>query len=232
MKREKIKAGHIILGAVAAAGMTAATPAPAQFFYKAPNLATAPATGAEPELALNLPGATPDELKAGVLWHLRVAMNVAALQCDFEPSLLTVSSYNATLAHHRPELSQTLKTLGGYFTRVTGSTKAGTTALDQYNTKAYSSYSTVNAQRDFCNVMGNVGRDAIYAPRGSLYVVAQKRLGEIRRALVPTGEQYFTNPAYNFRATLPDFGKKCWKKDVLRPDCEAAWRKSAEAALQ
>ncbi len=212
----------------------AALPAPAgaQIYFAEPNLATAPVSGTEPELALNVPGATPTELRAALTWHLRVAMNIAALQCDFEPSLLTVSNYNATLAHHKSELAGAFGTLGGYFERKAGNAKAGQRALDQYNTKAYSSYSTVHAQRDFCNVMGKVGRDAIFANRGTLYLVAQKYLGEIRKALVPTGEQYFTNPGYNFKATLPLFTKSCWKKDRLSPSCEKSWRDYAAKQAQ
>jgi len=226
MKAMKLAATAASLSLMLGAGSAAH----AQFYYAAPDLSTPPMTGAEPQLNLNLPGASADELKAGLLWHLRVAMNVAALQCDFEPSLLTVSNYNATLAHHRAELGNAYGTLQSYFTRVKGSSKAGTTALDVYNTKTYSGYSTVNAQKDFCLVVSKTGRDAIFADRGNLYQVAQKHIGEIRKALVPTGEQYFTNPGYNYRAVLPDFGKKCWKKDSLTSSCANAWKKNLAAA--
>ena len=202
-------------------------PAVAQYYYAPPNLATPPVTGLEPELGLGLPGATPEELRAGLIWHLRVAMNVAALQCDFEPGLLTVSNYNATLAHHKTELADSFLRLGGYFKRVQGNAKSGQRGLDEYNTRTYSSYSTVFAQRDFCNVMAGVGRDAIFATRGALIAVAQRRLGEIRKSLMPAGDQYFTNPAYGFRAVLPSLTKKCWKKDKLRETCAQAWTMEA-----
>lgn len=214
------------LKSIAMAACTLATShAHAQIFYAPPDLSTPPVTGAEPELGLNLPGASATELKAGLLWHFRVAMNVAALQCDFEPALLTVSNYNATLAHHNGELSSAFDTLTGYFRRVKGGgSRAATNAFDQYNTKVYSSYSTVHAQKDFCQVMGQAGRDAIFADRGNLYQVAQHRMGEIHRALTPAGEQYFTNPAYNYHATLPSFSKKCWKRDDLRDNCVKDWK--------
>ena len=68
--------------------------------------------------------------------------------------------------------------------------------------------------------------DAIFASRGNLYTVAQKRLGEIRKALVSAaGDQYFTNPAYAYRATLPLMSKQCWKKDQLTDSCQNAWEK-------
>src|SRR3546814_15155463 len=64
-------------------------------------------------------------------------------------------------------------------------------------------YSTVSAQYNFCETAASIGRDAIFQPRGTLYQLAQKRIGELRNALVPHGEQAFGNPAYNFRANLP-----------------------------
>lgn len=218
---------HARFMAAAASCFLSASPAWAQYYYSAPDLRTAPVTGTEPELGLNLPGATPNELHAALIWHLRVAMNVAALQCDFEPSLLTVSNYNATLAHHKVELADAFATLHRYFARARGNAKAGASAFDQYNTQIYSSYSTVRAQRDFCNVMGKVGRDAIFADRGMLYKVARQHLGEIRLALVPRGDQYFTNPAYGFHATLPLLSENCWKKDQLTAACKASWEKYA-----
>lgn len=221
------------LAALAIATMAGfATTTNAQLYFVEPDLSTPPVTGIEPELELNVPGATAVEMRAALTWHLRVAMNIAALQCDFEPSLLTVSNYNATLAHHKAELAAAFDALGGYFQRTTGRGKAGDRALDHYNTKIYSSYSTVHAQRDFCNVMGKVGREAIFSNRGTLYRIAQNHMGEIRRALVPTGEQYFTNPAYDYKATLPLFTKKCWKKDRLRANCETAWRDYAARQSQ
>jgi len=207
--------------------LSISAPAHAQIYYKAPDLSTPAVTGTEPQLALNLPGANSNELRAAMVWHLRVAMNIAALQCDFEPSLLTVSNYNAALAHHKSELADAFDTMTAYFRRSGhSSVRAATRAFDQYNTRVYSSYSTVQAQKDFCQVMGMVGREAIFAPRASLIQLAQQRLGTIKRALVPTGEQYFTNPGYGFHATLPSFSKKCWKRDTLREKCEAAWKQA------
>jgi hypothetical protein len=199
--------------------LAGAAPAQAQFFWSPPDLSGPPVTGAEPASGVNLPGATPEELRAGLVWNLRAALNVAALQCDFEPTLLTVSNYNTMLAEHRDELTAAFKTVGAYFTRVNGPGKAGQTQLDQYGTRLYSAYSTVQAQRIFCQVAGSVGRDAIFAPRGTLYTVAQKRLGELRRALVVQNESFYGNPGYGFKAVLPPLDDKCWKKGQLTRKC-------------
>jgi len=218
------------LSLTAAAMALSALPAQAQFYYAEPDLSTPPVTGATANLTPALPGATPAELDAALLWHLRAALNVSALQCDFAPSLLTVSNYNAAIAHHDDELAKALKTVMGYFYRTAGAGKKGDRAFDVYNTKVYSVYSTVHAQRDFCNEMSKVGRDAIFATRGSLYTIAQKRMGEVRKALTPSGEQYFTSPAYGFTAAIPDFSKKCWKKDSFQSSCAKLWQKQAEGS--
>jgi hypothetical protein len=199
--------------------------AQAQLFWQPPDLTSPPVTGAEPESGVNLPGATPAELNAGLLWSLRAALNVAALQCDFEPTLLTTSNYNAMLAHHKVELTSAFKMVSDYFVRTQGA-KPGQKQFDQYGTRTYSSFSTVQAQRNFCQTAGSVGRDAIFAPRGQLYRVAQARMGELRKALVPQGDRVFGNPAHGFVASLPPLDKKCWKKQTLTKKCTQGWLKS------
>jgi hypothetical protein len=217
-RRQRVPA--LIAAAVSAAAL--ATPVQAQLFWRPPPVNAQPLTGAEPESGVNLPGATPTELQAGLLWNLRAALNVAALQCDFEPTLLTASNYNAMIAQHQAELAGAFSTVGKYFTRVNG--PSGAKLFDQYGTRIYSAYSTVQAQRIFCQVAGSVGRDAIFAPRGALYKVAQDRLGELRKALVAQSDQIYTNPTNGFVADLPPLDAKCWKKSAFVAKCAPAKR--------
>jgi hypothetical protein len=202
--------------------------AQAQLFWQPPDLTSPPMTGAEPESGVNLPGATAVELNAGLLWNLRAALNVAALQCDFEPTLLTTSNYNAMLAQHRIELGSAFKTVGDYFIRTQGP-KLGQKQFDQYGTRTYSAFSTVQAQRNFCQTAGSVGRDAIFAPRGQLYRVAQARMGELRKALTAQSDRIYGNPLHGFVASLPPLDKKCWKKQTLTKRCAQSWLKSRGA---
>lgn len=210
---------------MACAALLATSPAGAQLFWQPADLSGAPITGAEPAGGINLPGATPAELQAGLVWHLRAALNVAALQCDFEPTLLTTSNYNAMLAHHRTELGSSFSTLASYFKRVNGPV-AGQKLFDQYGTRTYSSYSAVQAQLEFCQTAGKIGRDAIFAPRGELYKVAQASIGELRRSMVPQGEKVWGNPAYGYTATLPPLDAKCWKKGELVKKCVPLWEQA------
>lgn len=85
----------ITAAALAAAGfMASGSIANAQIFLKSPDFSGAPVTGSEAGVLTPLPGAKPEELHAGLIWSLRAALNVAALQCQFEPSLLTLNQYN------------------------------------------------------------------------------------------------------------------------------------------
>ena len=124
----------------------AAQPAAAQFYWSPPDMSAPAFTDSNAAIALGLPGATAEEIKAGLAWNLRAALNVAALQCQFEPTLLTVDNYNAMIAHHDAELDAAQATLLAYFQRTAGKGRAGQSAADMYNTRIYSGYSTVQAQ--------------------------------------------------------------------------------------
>ena len=195
-------------------GMGAAAPASAQFFLQPYNFQGKPVRGDEPGIGQPLPGATPAELRAGVLWNMRSALNVAALQCQFSPMLLTLPNYNKLLKDHEQELSQQYGVLGKYFSRVNKTPKAGQTELDKYGTRVYSGFSTVGAQLTFCQTAGDVAHAAVFTPRGSFTTLAQERMRELRNSLVLAGEQRFAwgfNPPAPVR--LPRFEDVCWRKE-------------------
>ncbi|MBB3982459.1 hypothetical protein GGR44_002122 [Sphingobium fontiphilum] len=200
-----------------------AQPAAAQFFWSPPDFSAAPFTDEAAAVSLELPGATPAELRAGMVWNLRAALNVAALQCQFEPTLLAVSNYNAAIAHHDAELDAAVSGLLAYFQRVKGKGKAGQSAASDYDTHIWSTYSTVHAQRGFCQAAGEVGRQAIFADRGKLYEVAQTGLPSIKKALILAGEQVYGDPGRLYTPTLPPLEAKCWKKGKMKPECQRSW---------
>ncbi|HEV2568457.1 hypothetical protein [Sphingomonas sp.] len=194
--------------------------ASAALFWKAPDLRSAPVTGTEPGVITGpLTGATPAEVRAALLWNLRAGLNVAALQCQFEPTLLTRNQYNAMLDNHRTELAQAYQTLTGYFTRT--DKKTGQTKLDQYGTRTYSSFSTVLGQLTFCEAAGAIGREAIFAPKGQLYQVAERRMAELRKSLAIGGEQQFNFWIPPYTPLLPPFANECWdkKRNTLNGRC-------------
>ena len=205
--------------AVVMAGLTlvAAAPATAQFYLKSRDYSAAAIQGDEPGMVQPLPGATTIERRAGVAWSLRAGLNVAALQCGFQPTLLAVNSYNAVLADHKAELAASWTVLNKYFTRTAGSKLAGQNALDHFQTLTYSSFSTIQAQLNFCQTAAAIGRDAAFTPRGQFSALAEQRLRELRNSQTPWGEQMFAQYLYNDRTPLLRFDAECWDK-------KAVWR--------
>lgn len=199
-----------------------AVPASAQLFVNAPDFSGPPVTGAEPGLGLPLPGATPAELRAAVGWNLRAGLNVAALQCQFEPALRTVPNYNEGIAHHSAELATIYTTLGDYFKRVNGA-REGQRLFDDYNTKTYNGFSTLYAQLGFCQTGASIGRAVLAAPKGGFGDVARLRLRELRNSLVPAGDRLTYTGAIrtlSTNLTLPPLAAECYdRRDRLRKRC-------------
>lgn len=133
--------------------------------------------------AVELPGLTPAEATANAIWSLRGALNVAALQCQFSPYLRIVGRYNAMIHQHSRELERARLVLGKYFLRVSG--RGGANAFDHYNTVMFQSYSTLDAQFDFCDRAGIVGRDAVVQPIGQLGMIAVDEVTRLRASLSP-----------------------------------------------
>ena len=199
--------------AMTGVALMAAAPASAQFYLKSRDYSGAAIQGDEPGVVQPLPGATAAERRAGVAWTLRAGLNVAALQCGFQPTLLSVSNYNAMLADHKAELSATWDTLSKYFNRTNGGKLKGQNALDHFQTITYSSFSTIQAQLNFCQTAAAIGRDAAFMPRGQFATLAEQRLRELRNSQTPWGEQSFVRYAYADSAGLPRFDPECWDKN-------------------
>jgi hypothetical protein len=197
---------------VAAIGLAAASPAAAQFFLRSHDFTGTPVKGDEAGLGQALPGATDAELRAAMAWNMRAALNVAALQCQFEPTLLSVSNYNSVLKDHDTELKAAFTTLGKYFARSAKTVKAGQNALDQFGTRTYSNFVTVGAQFGFCQTASSIGLDAVFAPRGTFGKLSMLRIRELRNSLVPYGEQHFARYLTRDTATIPRLDPICFDK--------------------
>jgi hypothetical protein len=210
---------RIITLLAGAAGLFAATPAAAQFFLQPANLAGERVTGAEPGMTgPALPGANPAELRAALVWNLRAALNVAALQCQFEPTLLTLGNYNSILKDHEVELRESYGTLEKYFVRNNKTKKLGQTELDKFGTRIYSGFSTVSGQLSFCQTAAAIGHQALFTKRGDFGDLAHDRMRELRNSLAGWGEQFrgrytLRTPAHR---TPNLIDKRCWKKDLYQ----------------
>ncbi|HEX8191328.1 MAG TPA: hypothetical protein VF552_00365 [Allosphingosinicella sp.] len=187
-------------GALAAlAAAAAAQPASAQLYLYEPDLRRAPIEGSDPLVGVAIPGATPAEHRASLIWNLRSGLNVAALQCQFSAYLRAVPNYNAFLAHHSTELASAYTTLLGYFRRVHGPVQ-GPRKFDDYSTQTYNNFSTLQAQLGFCQTATNITKEALAVRKGDLAQLATARMRELRNSLVPVIDVPRTAAA---RAVLP-----------------------------
>ena len=195
-------------------------PAHAQGYWVPPNFSGPPVNGYEPGMGVPLPNATPAEQNAALIWNLRAGLNVAALQCAFEPTLRTMQNYNAILNDHSAELASSFNTLTAYFKRVNKSPALGQKALATYGTKTYSGFSTVRAQVGFCYAASRIGRIGLFTPKGRFITLAQEHLRELRNSLTPQGEQQFRIRMPERVAAKPNFGQEsCWKKNKYLATC-------------
>jgi hypothetical protein len=201
------------------AGLASVQSAGAQLFVNDPDFKAAPIEGSDPLVGIPIPGATPAEYRAHLLWNLRAGLNVAALQCQFSPYLRAVDNYNGILAHHNVELASAYTTLNAYFKRVHG--KEGQKRFDDYTTSTYNNFSTLKAQYGFCQTATDIAKEALTRPKGELHLVAGQRMRELRNSLIPVSNVYWSyNPQAIRMPTLPPLDPRCYdKKDRLKKEC-------------
>lgn len=151
--------------------------------------------------AINLTKPTPAEARAHTVWTLRAALNVAALQCQYSPFLRVVDNYNQMLKKHGDELTAAQAMMVSHFTRTVK--RGGLAAFDRYNTRSYNSFSTLDAQYNFCWSAGQAGLALRAANPGEMVRVAETAVPALRVALsfVPPAAGLQVPPMMPF----PDF---------------------------
>lgn len=195
------------------------SPASSQIFWQGPDFRGAPLEPGAVGVGIMLPGATVAEERANWAWQMRAALNVAKLQCKFDPTLLAADSYDGVYINHAIELSQAYDTLRKYFVRTTKTPRAAQQALDQYGTKTYSNFSTVSSQYGFCHTASRIGKKALFAPRGGFTIFTVENLRELRNSLSAGGEQYFRRVRLLGTMATPQFDNKCWKRSGYVAKC-------------
>jgi hypothetical protein len=217
-----------ILATAAAAALAALAPAPAsaQLFFYNPDIKGGPVEPSDPVVGEPLPGATPAEQRANLLWNLRAAMNVAALQCQPEshsaekkPSLMRAAdNYNGFIAHHAGELAAAYQALGKYFLRTHG--PKGAALFDQYSTRTYNGFSTTSVY-GFCQIATADLKSGLRVPKGQLAPFAVAHMRELRNSLAPAADRPLAyNPYLVQLAPLPNLTDECWNRsDELTVRC-------------
>ena len=182
----KSRAKRLVLVGLAALAWSA--PVSAQLFLREPAFQSGTIEATDPMVGLPMPGATPNEYRAHLVWNLRSGLNVAALQCQFSPYLRTVDNYNAILAHHSTELNNAYQALEGYFRRVHGRT--GPRRFDDYSTQTYNNFASLQAQLGFCQTAAGIAKEALTRRKGEFHQLAAARMRELRSSLQPTTEAF------------------------------------------
>ena len=219
--------GWMPKAAAFALGLSVAVAAPnaasAQLFLYDPDFRPGPIEPSDPLVGVAIPGATPAEYRAHLIWNLRSGLNVAALQCQFSPYLRTVDNYNALLAHHSRELAAAYQSLEGYFRRVHGRT--GPRRFDDYSTQTYNNFSALQAQLGFCQTAGRITKEALARRKGELHQLASARMRELRNSLTTVHETYsFTRMPIRL-APISLAGPDCSRlRGRERRDCQRSQR--------
>lgn len=219
--RNGLKTGaRMALAAAGGAMLAIAQAAPAQMFLNDPDFKGGPIDAGDPLVGLPVPGATPAEQRARLLWNLRAGLNVAALQCQFSPYLRAVDNYNALLAHHSGELADAYSALNAYFKRVHGA-REGQKKFDDYTTMTYNNFSTLQAQYGFCQTAASIAKESLTRPKGEFHLVAGARMRELRNSLVPHYDRIaIYNPHTIGQVSFPPLRAECWnRRNELRDRC-------------
>lgn len=202
-----------LLGSGAATAATksskpaAAKPSPTSTASTAPTAEPVAVTKRGPTApqAVKLRQTTTAEAEANAVWNIRAALNIAALQCQFLPFLATVRTYNDILRQHSEELNQARLTMLEHFKRYDGAKYQS--SFDQYTTRTYNSFSTIDAQLPFCEEAGVVGREVLSLPKGGFGKAALRLNPEMRLSLEPgVGLPKSLITVDMTPRTLPEFG--------------------------
>lgn len=156
-----------------------------------------------------LPGLTPKEQRAHLVWTLRAGLNVAALQCQFSPFLMTAANYNAVLRQHSDEFTDAFNTMNRYFGRLQAGRK-GQRAFDTYATRTNQSFATFDAQYAFCSAAATLARQALAVPKGKFGEFSQSQLPTLQTSLNDT-VQFPTLRGFVW-AVVPDISELCTKR--------------------
>jgi hypothetical protein len=139
----------------------------------APPVATAPPSPAQPETINS--GLGPEES----LWHVRAALNVAALLCGHQPGGTTlVRRYNALLTNDKA----TLATAYASETRRYG--PGDPAALDRHMTQLYNFFARPQATPAFCAAAMDVSQQAAATPPAQLTAFAPPALARLQSAIL------------------------------------------------
>lgn len=112
------------------------------------------------------------------LWHVRMALNVAALNCD-RFSAVTRTQYNQILAVHRVALDNANDAVDRNYAVAYG--RSGVGLRERLNTVVYNFFALPPVTKSFCAVAATVGTKIAAMPSDALLGYAPEALAELER---------------------------------------------------
>ena len=140
-----MRRGYAAMAALLALGLAGCA-------HKTPQLAERPAPLPAANRAPGRPAIHADLSQAETIWHLRGALNVAALSCDRSGRLGIAAGYNQFLTGQRKALAAAYKAEGTRF--------AAVGALDSHMTRLYNYFAQPAGQAGFCAAATDVTAEA------------------------------------------------------------------------
>ncbi|BBD98699.1 hypothetical protein SAMIE_1022000 [Sphingobium amiense] len=121
------------------------------------------------------------------LWHVRMALNVAALNCDkYGPTART--QYNQILSVHRDMLDSANDAVDRNYTAAYGSSAVG--MRERLNTVVYNFFALPPVIKHFCPVAVTVGAKLLSTPSSQMLVMAPEWLAELEKPFQDFYEAY------------------------------------------
>lgn len=118
-------------------------------------------------------------------WHVRAALNVAAIGCRGAADGALVNAYNAMLTRQKAELTRANSAVEAKFRAAGGDWQS---AHDAYMTRLYNFFSQPAAKADFCAVADRLAPEAA-APAGGFQVFAAQALPRLEEPFLESYRQ-------------------------------------------
>ena len=177
-------AATIILVACAAPPPPPPPPPPPAPVAVAPPRMPTPPGGAM--LAMAIPPLRPDGLRQTpnrdlgeleTLWHLRSALNVAALNCQDATHFRIADDYNKFLTAHRKALDNANRAIDDKYRREFG--RDSKRVRDTHSTQVYNFFSLPPVKTEFCDAALVLGEEASVVPSDELVTFAARALPQL-----------------------------------------------------
>lgn len=148
------------------------------------------------------------------LWQLRIALNVAALNCRGPDEAALVANYTRFLNTHRAAIARSERTVIAGLGRLTGTN--GIAARDALSTRLYNYFAQPPVHGDYCRVATEIMAQSASEPAAAILPFAAIKIGEIDQPFVD-----FYNAYDNYRRALAEW-QALQPAPLTSPDAAAA----------